>query len=118
MASPVSSASSVSSFPYDATAPFRVPQIWSSAFWGGIWGMLFAGVERSFPRGAMYWITWMLGGAFVVAGVAFLVVAPLQGRAVAAGGDPATLFTGMMVNVAWGLGTAALLLSLDAWRRH
>ncbi|TVP43854.1 MAG: hypothetical protein EA350_12940 [Gemmatimonadales bacterium] len=105
-------------FPYGATEPFGVPQIWSSAFWGGIWGMLFAGVEQSFPRGPMYWITWLLGGAFLVAGVAFFVVAPLQGNPVAAGGDPAAIVTGMMVNAAWGLGTAILLLSLDAWRRH
>lgn len=104
-------------FPYDSTAPFGVPQIWSSAFWGGLWGILFAAAERFFPRGPAYWITWMVAGAFVVAGVSFLIVSPIQGNPVAAGGDPAAIFTGLMVNAAWGLGTAVLLLSLDTWRR-
>ncbi len=40
--------------PYGPTKPFGLPQIWSLAFWGGIWGVAFALVVRGFPRGAWY----------------------------------------------------------------
>src|SRR5512143_377672 len=39
-------------FPMGTTWPFSIPAVWSLAFWGGIWGVLFALVERRFPRKA------------------------------------------------------------------
>ena len=43
-------------FPMAPTRPFGVPAIFSLAFWGGVWGILFALVQRSFPRGGAYWV--------------------------------------------------------------
>src|SRR5437763_643802 len=40
-----------------AVPPFGVPQVISLAFWGGVWGMVFASIEQRFPRGAGYWLT-------------------------------------------------------------
>jgi hypothetical protein len=34
--------------------PFGVPAVFSLAFWGGIWGILFAGIDRYFPHKANY----------------------------------------------------------------
>jgi hypothetical protein len=47
----------------NATAPLGVPQMISLAFWGGIWGILFAAIEHHFPRGSAYWIYAFLVGA-------------------------------------------------------
>ena len=38
-------------FPYGVTKPMNVPQIWSFAFWGGMWGIVFGALERRFPEG-------------------------------------------------------------------
>jgi hypothetical protein len=37
--------------PFTPSKPFGVPQIWSWAFWGGIWGIVFSFAAQRFPRG-------------------------------------------------------------------
>ena len=89
--------------------PLGVPQVISSAFWGGVWGIIFAFVAPRFPRGAGYWIAAILFGALALTLVAWFVVAPLKGAPVAGGWKPAAMATGLLVNGAWGFGTALLL---------
>lgn len=89
--------------------PFGVPQVLSQSFWGGVWGIVFALVAPRFPRGAGYWVAAVLFGAFALSLVAWFVVSPIKGLPVAGGGRPATIATGLLVNGAWGLGTALLL---------
>jgi hypothetical protein len=99
-------------------SPFGVPLVLSAAFWGGIWGIVFALLERRFPRGAAYWIAAILFGAVVLTLVAWFVVAPLKGTPVAAGFHPASMAVGPLVNGAWGLGMALIFRLLgSAWRR-
>jgi hypothetical protein len=61
-----------------ATAPLGIPSIWSLAFWGGVWGLLFAG----------------------------FVVAPIKGQPIAAGAVPMAMAAAVIANAAWGFGTA------------
>jgi hypothetical protein len=91
-----------------ATAPFGVPQILSIAFWGGVWGVLFALIESRLPRGVAYWLCAFLFGAILATLVAWFVVAPLKGQPVAGGWQAARMLTGFIINGAWGLGTALL----------
>ena len=101
----------------NATAPFGVPQVLSLAFWGGVWGMLFAAVERRFSTGALYWIYAFAFGAIFPTLVAWFIVAPLKGLPVAGGWQLNRMITGIVINGAWGLGTALLLrLGYRAWR--
>ena len=93
-----------------ATAPFGVPQVLSYSFWGGVWGMVFALVEQRFPRGAAYWVVAFLFGAIFPTLVAWFVVAPLKGQPVAAGGAIPGMLTGLIINGAWGIGTALFLV--------
>jgi hypothetical protein len=97
--------------PYAArpVPPFGLPQVLSSAFWGGVWGVVFALVEPRFPRGAGYWIAAFLFGALALSLVAWFIVAPLKAAPVAGGWQPAAMATALLVNGAWGLGTALLL---------
>ncbi len=104
-------------FPMQLTRPFGLPQIWSLAFWGGVWGLLLASVDRWFPRGVGYWISACIFGAIFPSFVAWLVVFPLKGLSAGGGWHAAGLATGLMINGAWGLGTAILLQGLaKGWR--
>ena len=45
---------------------FGLPQVINQAFWGGVWGVLFAWLAPRFPRGALWWITAILFGAILL----------------------------------------------------
>jgi hypothetical protein len=103
---------------FQPVPPFAVPQVISSAFWGGIWGIVFAFAERRglFPQkvgSGGYWVAAFAFGALALTLVAWFVVSPLKGRPVAAGWQPVAMVTGLLVNGAWGIGTALLLRLLD-----
>src|SRR5688500_16269569 len=86
------------------TAPFGVPQLWSLAFWGGVWGVLLAAALARL-HGAAFIVGAALFGAVLPTLVAWFVVAPLKGQPLAAGFAPLAMFIGPIVNAAWGLGT-------------
>ena len=92
--------------------PFGIPAVFSLAFWGGIWGIFFADVDRYFPHKANYWLTALLGGSILPSLIALLVVVPLKGGAIGAGWNPHIWLFALIVNGAWGLGTGFLLLEL------
>lgn len=96
-------------FPVRATPPFGVPQIWSLAFWGGIWGMVLAMSARHFPRNGGYWLAALAFGAFAPTLVGWFVVQPLRGQALGGGWNPIGMARGLLLNGIWGLGTAWLL---------
>jgi hypothetical protein len=107
----------VAPFPMHPTQPFGLPQTWSLAFWGGVWGLLLARVDRWFPRGAGYWVAACIFGAIFPSLVAWLVVFPMKGLPAGGGWHAAGLATGLMINGAWGFGTALLLQGLSkGWK--
>lgn len=91
-------------FSMQATQPFGVPQLWSIAFWGGIWGIVLAATLVRVD-GARFLLAALVFGAIFPTLVAWFVVAPLKGQPVAAGFEPARMAIGPIVNAAWGLGT-------------
>ena len=91
-------------FAMDATKPFGVPSLISLSFWGGVWGILL-GLILERTRGARYWGLAIIIGAIAPTLVAGLVVAPLKGMQ--GGISTKLLATGLIVNAAWGLATAA-----------
>ena len=104
-------------YSFNATAPLGVPQVISISFWGGVWGMIFAILEYRFPRDARYWLYAFMFGAIFPTLVAWFVVAPLKGLPPAGGWQMTRMVTGFVINGAWGLGTALLLvLGLRVWK--
>ncbi len=87
-----------------STAPFGIPQVWSLAFWGGVWGVVLAEIVRRLDGARLIGIA-VLFGAIVPTLVAWFVVAPLKGQPIAAGGAPKAMAVALIVNAAWGLGT-------------
>ena len=89
--------------------PLGVPQVISSSFWGGIWGVALAWLlaHVDLPLGDMAAMT--IAGGLLTTLVALLVVFPLKGRPFAAGWNPAVWVFALVVNAAWGFGTAVFL---------
>ena len=88
--------------------PLHVPQVLSLAFWGGVWGIaLWLAVGRL--EGASYWLAALVFGALLPSIVALFIVFPLKGQPVAGGWDPKILVGALLLNGAWGLGTAVFL---------
>lgn len=97
-------------YPTSPVPPLEVPRVLSAAFWGGVWGVVFVLLRPWIARGRAYFPGAVLFGAFALSLVAWFVVAPLKGLPVAGGGNPARIVTALLVNGAWGLGTALLLM--------
>jgi phosphotransferase system glucose/maltose/N-acetylglucosamine-specific IIC component len=91
------------------TQPFGIPQIWSSSFWGGIWGLIWVAIVPRFQNHKSYWLAALIFGAIVPTLVAWFVVAPLKDQPIAGGWTVVGIVTGLLVNGAWGVGTAGLL---------
>ena len=106
-------------YPTQATWPFGLPRFWSLAFWGGVWGIVFVIAEPYFPRGAKYWLAALLFGALGPTLFSWFVLSPLRGTPMAGGWQVAAMSRGLILNGAWGLGTAAMLsLLAKALRRR
>jgi hypothetical protein len=101
------------------THPFGVPAVISLAFWGGVWGILYAYIDNRFPQGAGYWLAAFLFGAIAPSAVALLIVLPLKGRPIGGGWHAPLLITAFLVNGAWGIGTGLIrqILSRTVFRK-
>jgi hypothetical protein len=86
------------------TAPFGVPTLFSGAFFGGLWGILFAFLEPRFPRGGGYWIAALLFGAVVLDLGLWFVVAPLKGFSLGFGFEPRDVAVAAFLQSMWGIG--------------
>src|SRR5262245_57352489 len=108
-------------FSMQATQPFGVPQLWSTVFWGGVWGVAFAALLRHLD-GARLVVAPALLGVVLPTLVAWFVVAALKGQPPAAGYVPAAMVPGVTVTWAWGrgvgLGLAPFGGKRHAERRH
>jgi hypothetical protein len=102
-------------FPMTPTRPFGVPALFSLSFWGGVWGILFAYAEGRFPGRSAYWLVAFLFGALLPSLVALLVVLPLKGHPVGGGWGSNLLATALLINGAWGVGTAFFLRLFSRW---
>lgn len=87
-----------------AVPPLGVPQLVSTAFWGGLWGIVLGLLVPLFGSGRRFWLLTALFGAIAPTLVAVALVLPMKEMAVSA--DPVhALVTGLAVNAAWALVT-------------
>jgi hypothetical protein len=97
---------------FDPVPPLGVPAVVSAAFWGGVWGIIFVLLSPRFGRGVGYWAASILFGAVAPTLVAWFVVAPLKGLPVGGSFAWPGVIIGPIVNGAWGLGTALVLIAI------
>ena len=100
-------------WPRDPIPPFGVPSVISISFWGGVWGAALAPflVRHS---GTTYWASWILIGAVALTITALYVVSPIKGQPMPALWP--SFYYALLVNGAWGFGTALLLKLFGATR--
>ena len=99
-------------FSMKPTQPFHMPAVLSLAFWGGVWGIIYGLIDRSFPRDG-YWVMAFLFGAILPSLVALLLVLPLKGQPLGGGWHPPLLLSAFLINGAWGIGTGLFLKLLS-----
>ena len=104
-----------SAYSWRPVEPFGVPQVLNLAFWGGLWGCVFALIADRFPRSWPLWLAGLLFGAIAPTVVGWFVIAPLRGQPVAQGFEPARMWVGPVINGAYGLGTAVFYAILQRW---
>ncbi len=92
-------------FALQPTKPLGLPAVVSLTFWGGVWGIIFAMVRR----GSRSWAFAVLFGAIFPTVVAWFVVLPLKGIPARGGWAPKGVATALLINAAWGFGTALFL---------
>ncbi|MFL6246532.1 MAG: hypothetical protein ACJ74H_10945, partial [Thermoanaerobaculia bacterium] len=93
-------------FAMTPTKPFGVPQVVSLSFWGGVWGVILGLVLLRTHTRTAFWLTALIFGAIAPTLVAVAVVAPLKGQPLKF--DSKLLAIGLLVNAAWGVGTAVI----------
>lgn len=97
----------VPAYSFAATAPFGVPAVISTAFWGGLWGIAWAWLAGHLKGGRLGFA--VLFGAIVTTLVAAAVVTPLKGGDPKIFMNPAILVFALAINGAWGFGTELFL---------
>lgn len=113
----LTAAGAIQGNPYSVrpVAPLGVPQVVNIAFWGGLWGCVFALLAERFPRHWPLWLAGLLFGAVAPTLVGWFVVAPLRGQPVAQGFNPARLWPAPVINGMFGLGTGIFYELLRRW---
>jgi len=107
----------VAPFSMMPTAPFTVPEVISSSFWGGVWGIVFVLMLPRFFRGTSYWLASAITGGVALTVVYMFVVVPLKTGAMPP--EMVGLFiVGFLLNAAWGIGWALFLRLFDRMRGH
>jgi hypothetical protein len=96
-------------FGYAPTKPLGVPAVWSFAFWGGVWALVFGLAEKYFPDGPMYYVCAFLFGAIAPVIVLWFVVFPIKGVPVAAGWNVPRMVIQVLVHGCYGLGVGILV---------
>lgn len=92
-------------------APFGVPRFANLPFWGGVWGAVLAVVLVN-ARGATYWLLWTLLGALALTVAGNFVIPLIKGLAwpdIVKAFNVFRFRNGLVLNGAWGLGTAIVL---------
>jgi hypothetical protein len=84
--------------------PLGVPSVISLAFWGGVWGIIMIPAIARIRNEGAYWLAAIVFGAVLPTLVAAFIVAPL--KHVTVPHSFSMLILGLIVNGAWGLGTA------------
>lgn len=87
--------------------PLGVPRIFSSAFWGGLWGAGYALLEPRLTARLGWWRGGLAFGALPLM-VLWLVVLPLKGLPVGGGFVPSGVVVAVVLHAVFGLATAAI----------
>ena len=96
-------------------APWGVPALWNSAFWGGMWGVLYAAIVDRRPASMPLWlftILYCLALPLVLG--AWIIVPLIKGLPLFANGNTLAMIRAVGFYSAWGFGLALFWRGLPA----
>jgi hypothetical protein len=105
----------VAPFSLEPTVPFSVPEVISSSFWGGVWGLVFVLILPRFFHGRGYWVASAVIGGLALTLVYMFVVVPLK-TGVLPPNMGGLFIIGFLLNAAWGIGWALFVMLFDRMR--
>lgn len=95
-------------------APFGVPQIVNSIFWGGLWGALYGVIHDMLPGGSD-WLKGLIYGLAIVVVSNWIAIPLIKGillgqkdQAFFAGFDPSRMLAGVLILGGFGIATALI----------
>ena len=88
--------------------PFGVPQSLSAAFFGGLWGVVYAFLEPKFTARLGWWSGGLVFGAVLPLSVLWFVVMPLKGLPIGGGFALSTVPVDIVLHAVFGLGTSII----------
>lgn len=95
-------------YSWSATEPFGVPQVLSYAFWGGLWGIVWAWLAAKLKGGGGLGFAFLFGAILPPLVVAAIVV-PLKGGDPKIFMEPKILAFLLVIHGVWGFGTELIL---------
>jgi hypothetical protein len=102
-------------YPTGGTPPWGVPKIISLAFWGGLYGIVFALIRPKLTIPT--WFGGLIMGLIATL-VGFLIVPALQGHAIGGGWNALLWLKVCLINGFWGIGLGIILPLLDPVTRR
>lgn len=101
-----------------AIPPYGVPRLVNNAFWGGLWGVLFALLCNWIP-GGMSWLKGLIFGLFIVVVSNWLLLPLIKGRVFGqanqvlfGGWDPTRMLITIAIVGGFGLGLGIVYASI------
>lgn len=99
--------------------PLGVPLVWNAAFWGGMWGILFAILEPRRPAAMPLWLFAILFCLLLPLVVGAWILVPLiKGTPLFANGNTAAMARAIGIYTMWGFGLALFWRGLPALFRR
>ncbi|MEL0166800.1 MAG: hypothetical protein VW877_01580 [Pseudomonadaceae bacterium] len=95
-------------FSLDPVPPLAVPSVVSSAFWGGVWGIVLVLALARMGK-PLLWLKAALFGGVALTLVALLLVFPLKGYGLDWQQFVPRFVIGFILNALWGVGTLVYL---------
>jgi hypothetical protein len=86
--------------------PFGLPRSVSGAFWGGLWGVVYALLEPRLTARLGWWCGGLAFGAVLPLFTLWFVVMPLKGIPIGGGFTPTGVPVDILLHAVFGLGTA------------
>jgi hypothetical protein len=90
--------------------PLGVPRTLSLGFWAGLWGIVYALLERRLTARFDWWLGGLLFGVLPLLGHWFVAL-PLKGAGIGGGFQPAAVPIHIAFHLVFGIGTAILFRS-------
>lgn len=99
------------------TLPLGVPYVWARAFWGGVFGIVLAGIDDRLAAGVGRWKGAAILGAVGPTLLEWILTLALRHQPLGGAWTVGTIVSPFLFNAGWGVGAEAIVSVLSLlWR--